>query len=179
MRKEINRLTAFDEELHCINVVIETPKGSGVKYAYDPKLGFFHLKKALPEGMTFPYNFGFIPATQGEDGDPLDVLILNEEPLFPGCLVKARLAGVMKAEQTEDGKKIRNDRLFAFALSKEAPTSLDTVEMNAKKLNEIEYFFKNYNKLEGKKFKALGKAGPKQAVQIVKKAEKHDPEEED
>ena len=154
-------------------MVIETPKGSRVKYAYDPKLGLFELKKALPEGMTFPFNFGFIPATEAEDGDPVDILILNEEPLLPGCLLKVRLVGVIKAEQTEDGKVIRNDRLLGCAVSKETPADMDNDEPSAKTVSEIGYFFMSYNKLEGRKFRVLGKAGRKRALAMVEKAAKN------
>src|SRR3954463_9187396 len=119
MKKAIKRLPAFDSNMKCLNVVIETPKGSRVKYAYDPDAEMFELKKALPEGMMFPFNFGFIPGTKAEDGDPLDILILNQEPLIPGCLLKARLLGVLEAEQSEDGKTTRNDRLIGVAIEKQ------------------------------------------------------------
>jgi inorganic pyrophosphatase len=112
MKKAINQMNPFDSGKECINVVIETPKGSRVKYAYNLKKGMFELKKALPEGMVFPFNFGLIPGTKAEDGDPLDILIMNEEPLVPGCLVRSRLIGIITAEQTdENGKKMRNDRI--------------------------------------------------------------------
>jgi inorganic pyrophosphatase len=116
MQDALNQLGAFDEKKDCVNVIIETPKGSRVKYAYDLDVGLFQVKKALPEGMTFPFNFGFIPGTAAEDGDPLDIFILNEEPLVPGCLLKVTVAGVIKAKQIEDGKSVRNDRVFGFAL---------------------------------------------------------------
>jgi inorganic pyrophosphatase len=165
----IMRMGAFNSG-KLLNVVIETPKGSRVKYAYQPKTGLFELKRALPEGMMFPFNFGFIPSTKAEDGDPLDILILNEEPLATGCVLKARLACAMKAEQSEDGKTVRNDRLLGFAVMKETPTFLEAMELQEKTLKEIEYFFVSYNKLYGKKFKILGKAGPKKALQLVKDA---------
>src|SRR2546421_8211911 len=98
-----------------VQVVIETPKGSRSKYAFDPDQRAFKLKKVLPEGMVFPHDFGFIPSTEAEDGDPLDVLLLMDQPAFPGCLVEARLIGVIEGEQSEDGKKERNDRLLAVA----------------------------------------------------------------
>ncbi len=167
MRKEIQRLVPFDRGNTHLNVVIETPKGSRVKYTYDSETGMFEVKKALPEGMIFPFNFGFIPSTRAEDGDPLDILILNEEPLVPGCLLRAQLAGVMKAEQTENGKTVRNDRLLGFAAMK--GTFLESLELQEKTLKQIEFFFISYNKLAGKKFKVLGKSGPRQAIEIVKK----------
>ena len=87
-KKPIDCLKPFDTKGKCLNVIVETPKGSRVKYAYDIESGFFLLSKALPEGMVFPFNFGFVPKTLAADGDPLDVLILNEEPLISGCLLK-------------------------------------------------------------------------------------------
>jgi inorganic pyrophosphatase len=86
------RLSAVDQDGD-VQVVIETPKGSRNKYAFDPELRTFKLKKVLPEGMVFPHNFGFIPSTKAEDGDPLDVLILMDQPAFPGCVIDARLVG--------------------------------------------------------------------------------------
>src|SRR3954464_9304827 len=127
MKKAIEDMRAFDAEKKCLNVVIETPKGSRVKYSYDEKTGMLELKKALPEGMVFPFNFGFIPGTKAEDGDPLDVLVVNEESLLSGCLVKARLIAIIEAEQKEqDGTKVRNDRLVAMAIAKQTPTFMES-----------------------------------------------------
>ena len=160
----------FDSRKKCINVVIETPKGSRVKYAYDLDAGMFELRKALPEGMMFPFNFGFIPGTKAEDGDPLDILILNEEPLVPGCLVKTRLIAIIEAEQTDaSGKKTRNDRLIGMAIPKQTPTFMEQLDIDKKTMREIEFFFISYNKLEGRKFKVIGKGGEKSATKRVRK----------
>jgi inorganic pyrophosphatase len=67
----------------------------------------FKLSKVMPEGMHFPYDFGFVPSTKAEDGDPLDVLVLSDEPLYVGCVVECRLIGVIEAEQEQDGQKNR------------------------------------------------------------------------
>src|SRR5579863_1173159 len=99
------------------NVVIETPKGCRNKFDFEPETGGFMLSKALPRGMDFPYDFGFIPSTLAEDGDPVDVLVLMDEPAFPGCRLSCRLIGVIEGEQTDDGKTNRNDRLLAVAQS--------------------------------------------------------------
>jgi inorganic pyrophosphatase len=98
-----------------IDVVIETPKGSRNKFKYDVHSRRFKLAKVLPEGMVFPFDFGFVPSTKGADGDPLDVLVLMDEPAFPGCFVECRLVGILEAEQTKGQRKIRNDRLIAVA----------------------------------------------------------------
>jgi inorganic pyrophosphatase len=94
-----DRLSARKDDTGLVNLIVDTPKGSRNKFRYDSDLGLFRLGKVLPLGMAFPYDFGFIPSTLAEDGDPLDVLLLADEPAFPGCLVGARLLGVFEAEQ--------------------------------------------------------------------------------
>ena len=94
-------LPAFDEESGHVNAIIDTPKGSRNKFEYDQKLGIFKLGGALPLGTVFPFDFGYIPSTRAGDGDPLDILILMDDPAFTGCLVPAKLIGVIEAEQTE------------------------------------------------------------------------------
>src|SRR5437660_554070 len=99
-----------------IQVVIETPKNSRNKISFDPELKAFQLKKTLPEGMVFPYDFGFIPQTIGADGDPLDALVLMPEPLPPGCLVSGRLIGVIRGKQKEENQKpVRYDRFIVVS----------------------------------------------------------------
>src|SRR6478672_156950 len=108
--------SAFAHKTEQVHVIIETPKGSGNKYSFDPKTELFKLSKILPEGLVFPLHFGFIPCTKGEDGDPLDALVLMDEPSYPGNLIECRVLGVIEAEQTEkDGEKVRNDRIVAVA----------------------------------------------------------------
>ena len=93
-----------DDDDELIKVVIETPKGSRNKYAFDPEERTFTLKKVLPCGMSFSYDFGFVPSTESDDGDPVDVLVLMDEPAFPGCVLECRLTGVIEGEQG-DGKE--------------------------------------------------------------------------
>ena len=172
-KKPIDSLKPFDAKGKCLNVVVETPKGSRVKYAYDMESGFFIVSRALPEGMVFPFNFGFVPKTLAPDGDPLDVLILNEEPVISGCLLKVRPIAVIKAVQSEnDGKPVRNDRIIGQAISKEIPVEFKTIKLEKETLSQIEFFFTAYNKLYGKKFKVIGTGGPRPAMQIVRRAVK-------
>jgi inorganic pyrophosphatase len=103
----------LDAEALTCRAIIETPKGQRGKLAYDPASGAFELKRMLPDGMSFPLDFGFVPGTRGQDGDPLDILVLNDEPSPVGTLLTARLIGVIEAEQTEDGETVRNDRILA------------------------------------------------------------------
>src|SRR5881394_3501639 len=97
----LSNLEAFDPDSGELNAVIETPKGHRNKFKYDEKRGLFRLSGVLPAGAVFPFDFGFVPSTRGEDGDPLDVLVLMEEPAFCGCLISARLLGAIEARQKE------------------------------------------------------------------------------
>ncbi len=163
------KLKPFDEESGDLNVIIETPKGSRNKYAYDEKLGLFVLKGVLTVGHSFPYDFGFIPNTKGGDGDPLDVLVLMDEPAFAGCLVPSRLIGVIEAEQTEkDGKTERNDRLIAVASNSKIHENVKSInDLNETLVDQIEHFFISYNEAKGKKFNPLGRFGAIKAKRIV------------
>jgi inorganic pyrophosphatase len=151
-----------------IEVVIETPKGSHNKYAYDPQTGFFKLKDNLPLGCCFPFDFGFIPGTKAEDGDPLDVMVLMAEPTFCGCLVECRLIGVIKAKQTEDGETFENDRLIAVSIQSLPFKDIHSLkELDKEFLEQIEDFFIFYAKQLGKKVKQKGIGGPKNAQRIA------------
>lgn len=152
-----------------LNVVIETPRGSHNKYKWDDELGAYRLAKVLPAGMSFPFDFGFIPKTKAEDGDAIDVLVLMDEPAFPGCVVPCRLVGVIVARQTEkNGKAERNDRLIAVAERSTLYEHIHSLaDVNRNLLGEIEEFFRNYNQQSGKEFKVLGRKGPKPAEQLV------------
>lgn len=166
------RLNPFtDGKKNIINAVIETPMGSRNKFKYDEDLGCFSLSAVLPEGMVFPHAFGFIPRTRAADGDPEDVLVIMDEPAFAGCVVPSRLLGVIEAEQSEDGKTERNDRLIAVAASSRDHSDVQSLkDLNDNSIKEIEQFFVNYNKEKGKKFKVLGKKGPQQAMKLMKKS---------
>jgi inorganic pyrophosphatase len=164
------RLASFDKEKK-VQVVIETPKGSRNKYAWDPDQQIFALKKVLQEGMSFPYDFGFIPSTEGDDGDPIDVLVLMDQPVFTGCLVKARLIGVIEGKQTEKGKSERNDRLLAVAESSHTHSNINSInDLNKDLLKELEKFLVNYHLNDGAEFKVLARKGPSAAVTCLEKA---------
>lgn len=168
MKKAIERLEAFDKGSHWVNAIVETPKCSRVKYAYSPESGLFRLKRAMPEGMAFPFNYGFIPSTLGKDGDPLDIVVLNEEPVVLGCLLRVRLLAVIEAEQAEDDKMVRNDKLIGTAIDEETPPEFLSVKLDKARINQIVFFFTAYNKINGKKFKALKTKGPEQAERLIR-----------
>jgi inorganic pyrophosphatase len=147
-----------------IQVIIETPKGSRNKYSFDDEQRVFAVKKVLPAGMTFPYEFGFIPSTKAEDGDPTDVLVLMDEPAFPGCLVKCRVIGVIEGLQGKKKKGERNDRIIAIEEANHSFAHIRQVkELGKKFLKELEEFFVNYHDLEGKKYRILDVKGPAEA----------------
>lgn len=166
----LDRIDAIDTETGCVNVVIETPKGSRNKYTYDGELAVFTLGAVLPAGAVFPFDFGFVPSTLGEDGDPLDVLLLLDESVPLGCLVQARLIGAIEARQTEpDGKQMRNDRLLAVALHAHTHEHIKTLQdLRPKLLDEIEAFFIDYHKQRGSRFKPLRRDGPREAMNLLK-----------
>ncbi len=167
------RLKTMDKKDGLLQVIIETPKGSRNKYSFDPEQEIFALKKVLPAGMAFPYDFGFLPRTIAGDGDPIDVLLLMDEPAFPGCLISARLIGVIRGEQVDGKKRIRNDRLVAIAEANHMYANVKKLEDLPKKfVKELEDFFVNYHRLEGKEYKLLGCKDADEALRLIKQAQK-------
>jgi inorganic pyrophosphatase len=166
-------LTALPHELDSSNAtcraVIETPKGSRNKFAYDPKSGLFKLHGLLPEGMLFPFDFGFIPATLGGDGDPLDVMVLMDAPAHVGCLVDIRIVGVIAARQTEGERTERNDRLLGVAVHSYQHEDITTIkDVSTTLLDQVEEFFISYNRQRDKRFKVTSTDGPKKALKMLK-----------
>jgi inorganic pyrophosphatase len=156
-----------DEEL--IQVIIETPKGSRNKFAFEPEQKIFHLTKVLPAGMAFPYDFGFVPSTLAEDGDPTDVLVLMDEPAFAGCLLTCRIVGVIEAEQGDKKKTVRNDRIIAVEGQNHSYAHVKHVnDLGKKFVKELEEFFVDYHKLSGEKYHVLDVRGPSEARRRVK-----------
>ena len=159
----------LDPAKRICRAIIETPKGCRNKFDYDPDSGLFMLGGLLPEGMMFPFDFGFIPGTLGDDGDPLDILVLMDAPAHVGCLIEVRIIGIIKAEQTEDGKTESNDRLLGVAVHSYDHEDLDSLDDVSKTLlDQLEEFFISYNKQRGKKFKVTGTGGPKKALAFLK-----------
>lgn len=162
------KVEPFDEESGDLNVIIDTPKDSRNKYEFDEKLGLFKLGGVLPVGAFFPFDFGYVPNTLAGDGDPIDVLVLMDEPAFVGCLIPSRLIGVIEADQTEDGKTTRNDRLIAVASNSRTHKDIKSInDLNAALVDEIEFFFVSYNSAKGKEFKPLGRFAAAKAKKLV------------
>ena len=154
-------------------VVIETPSGSGNKLKFDPELRVYRHDRTLPVGMSFPFEFGFIPQTLADDGDPLDAIVLLDSPVYPGCVIKARLIGVLEAEQQDGGGHAwkRNDRLLAVAGGPKAHASPRTIrDLDPFRLDAIGTFFVNYHSADGEGFRVTGHPGIKAAETAIRRA---------
>jgi inorganic pyrophosphatase len=151
-----------------VNVIIDTPRGSRNKFKFDEQLGCFRLSRILPLRHSFPYDFGSIPGTRAEDGDALDVLVVMDEPTFPGCLMTARLVGVLVARQTEKGETIQNDRLVAVPQTPVNKASIHSLEqLGTERIEQIEHFFVAYNQAQGRHFEPVDRKGPEKADALL------------
>ena len=162
---------AFVEGSENVHVVVECSKGSHNKFTYEPDSGLFKLSKVFPAGVTFPFEFGFVPHTKADDGDPFDVVLLTDDPLFAGCLAEARLIGVMEAEQHDEGKLIRNDRAIAVAVESQQYRDVHTLDdLHKDYLDDMVDFITSYQKRTDHRFKLLRFSGPQRAVELVKES---------
>ena len=155
-----------------VDIIVETPKGSHNKLKFDPDKAAFRLSHVLPIGMTFPFDFGFVPETMAPDGDPLDVLVLMDAPCPTGCFVTIRLVGVIELEQREkNGKPVRNDRLIGVATKSETHRDVRRLrDVPSVVIDEIEAFFDQYNRLDGKRIRVLRRRGPRAARRLALEA---------
>ena len=171
MPGSLESLPAFDGEGR-LRVVVEASAGTRSKLKYDPHLGLLELHHVLPAGTSFPLDFGFIPGTRGEDGDPLDALVFADEPTPPGVLVPARLIGVLRGTQSAQGKakEVRNDRFLAVAQGSHTYGHWCELEdVPAKLLGELEAFFVSYNAQRGVAYTPGARCGRDEALTLVRK----------
>ncbi|MEO6520591.1 MAG: inorganic diphosphatase [Mucilaginibacter sp.] len=159
------------EQSKMITAMVECPKGYNQKFDYDPEEQRFRLSKILPAGLVFPFDFGMVPGTKGEDGDPLDIIMISESGTFPGCLVDCRIIGALQAEQTElNGQTMRNDRFIGVPGVSQMFSEITTLEQLPEAIgNQLEAFFKNYNEQAGKQFKVTAKLNAVQAAKLLGK----------
>lgn len=154
-----------------VNVIIDTPRGSRNKFKFDEQLGCFRLSRILPVGHVFPFDFGSVPGTRGEDGDALDVLVVMDEPAFPGCLITVHLIGAIVACQTEKGRTISNDRVIGVPQTLiNKPTIRELSELGTAQLDQIEHFFISYNAAQNRRFTPSRRCGAAQAERILRRA---------
>ncbi|MCG2690437.1 inorganic diphosphatase [Candidatus Parcubacteria bacterium] len=153
-----------------INVIVEIPKGSKNKYEIDEETGAICLDRALYSSVYFPFEYGSIPQTASEDGDPLDIVLLATNPTFPGCLVKARPIGVLLMED-EAGV---DNKVVVVPKSKIDPRFShvnEYTDLTEHQQREIKEFFETYKRLEPNKFvKITGWEGVKKAKEIITQA---------
>ena len=155
--------------------VVEASQGTRHKLKYTPEWDAFVLDNVLPIGLAFPYAFGFLPSTLGDDGDPLDVLVLADESLTPGSVVPCRIVGVIEAEQHDEDEEAakRNDRLLAVAVkSHRHGDCTELKDLPANVLDEIEQFFVAFNASKGGSFRPLARRGAAVATRLVERGER-------
>jgi inorganic pyrophosphatase len=153
-----------------VYAVIETPRGSTCKLDFDPGLRVFTLAKPLMAGLTYPYDWGFIPSTKAEDGDPLDVLVIHDAQTYPGVVLRCRPVGILEVEQKTKRKKERNDRVFAVPQRSPLETDLQDIRhLPSRAREDLEKFFLATDAIEDKKLKFLGWRGPAHAVATIKR----------
>jgi inorganic pyrophosphatase len=161
----------LDAKKYECRMVVETPRGSRIKFKFEPDSGMFEISKFLPKGFVFPFEFGFVPGTVAEDGDPLDVIVLMDEPAHVGCLLHVRLVGVLELVQTEDGKKTPDPRLVAIPVQSTDYEGIRTLsDLNKDLREQMIEFLELYNKNSDKVDKVTGTGTPARAVELVEEA---------
>ena len=169
----LSNLPAYNEN-GSVHAVVEAPKGSLIKLKYEIKLGVFTVAHSLPLGLSYPFDWGFVPSTQAPDGDPLDILILHEGSTYPGVVLPCRPLGVVEMDQEEqDGKRDRNDRVIVTPAWRNRVGEFENASDLPERLREeIEQFFLSTAFFTAKKPKILGWKGPKRASSIIKQSNK-------
>jgi inorganic pyrophosphatase len=153
-----------------INVVIEIPQGSNIKYELDKESGAIFLDRILYGSQFYPANYGFVPNTLAEDGDPIDVLVLSSESVVPGCVIKSRVIGVLIMED-ESGKDEKIIAVPTVKLDPEMAKINELEDLPEIKLQQIKHFFETYKDLEpGKWVKVTGFEGKEKAIELINKA---------
>jgi len=152
-----------------VRVVVEANAGSRNKLKYEPASGVFELHHVLPLGMSFPYDFGFLPSTLGDDGDPLDAIVFADEPVPPGTVIACRLIGVIEAEQSRPGEATqRNDRHLAVTRLSHVYRDWHNIgDIPAQALDELEAFFVTYNQQRGVSFRPLARGDAARSTELV------------
>ncbi|MFT3767386.1 MAG: inorganic diphosphatase [Minicystis sp.] len=159
-----------------MRVVIESPRGSRVKLKYDPAIDAFVFGRPLVLGLSYPFDWGFIPGTLGPDGDPLDAMVLVDMPTYPGIVISAIPLGVIEVSQKAEGEKEgreRNDRILLTPVNAPRFDGLrDARDLPERTRKELEHFFLAATALEDKDVQVLGWQGPEAADALVRRGSK-------
>ncbi|HET7813628.1 MAG TPA: inorganic diphosphatase [Candidatus Baltobacteraceae bacterium] len=156
---------------YLVHVIVETPRGVRHKYAFDEESGYFTLRATIPEGLTWPYDYGFVPQTKGGDGDPIDALYMNDEPTFPGCLAKARLLGIIRLQKNGE----QNDRLLTCAqrvegIAQSTDVYDDIADVPKAVIDSMCRFLSDYSEEAGNRIEVRGVEGRERALEAVRAA---------
>jgi inorganic pyrophosphatase len=157
-----------------VHVVVETPRGATAKTIFNLELGVFTLSKPMMLGLAFPYDFGFIPSTHAEDGDPLDALVIHDAATYPGVVLRCRVIGAVKVTQrVKKGARERNDRIVVVPEEDHRSEELKDARRLSKAVrNELEKFFVASVALKHKELEFHGWVGPKEAEKLIREAER-------
>ena len=164
--RDLHKVTAFADD-DVFHVVVESPRGSAVKLKYSPELGAMSLSRPLILGLTYPCDWGFVPSTEGPDGDPIDAAIWWDVSTYPGVVIPCYAIGVVRVEQKDKdgGKRIRNDRIIARPVDARRETSL-----LSRARRELEQFFLAAVALEDKDPKILGWDDEQAALELIRES---------
>jgi inorganic pyrophosphatase len=166
MKKSLDRLPLRAED-GCINVIVESPRGSRLKIEFDPKAGAFRVARPLPLGMSYPFDWGFIPGTRAADGDPVDAMILNDVATYPGVLVRCRAIGMVELMQSESGGKPElNNRIVLLPEWRDAHLE-EASDLPGEVRAQIENFFVSTAKFTDKQIRIKGWAPAKKAMRFI------------
>ena len=158
---------------HFFRVVVESPRGSNAKLKFDPELEAMSLSRPLTYGLTYPFDWGFVPGTRASDGDPLDAMLMWDTATFPGVVISCRALGIVKVDQKKQGtsRRERNDRVVAMPLKAPRFDQIRTPRDLAGRIRrELEQFFVEVTALEGKDVRILGWEGPDAALRLIKRS---------
>jgi inorganic pyrophosphatase len=156
-------------EEYIIQVFIEIAKNSSIKYEYDKKLNALICDRVLHTPFKYLFNYGFIPNTLSKDGDPLDVIVLMDDELIPGCLINCKIIGCLETSDDEG----EDPKIIAFPCSKVDPTykSINDInEIYSHTLEKIKFFFTHYKDLENKKVIIGNFLNKNKAIEIYKES---------
>jgi inorganic pyrophosphatase len=173
MTRSLLELPAFatDDLFH---VVVESPRGCAVKLKYDPTLDAISISRPLAVGLTYPYDWGFVPSTKGPDGDPIDAIVYWDVGTFPGVVIPCRALAVVQVQQNRSGhpgQRIRNDRVIATPDAFRRATISSHDPLPERLRNELAHFFLATTVFEGKDLQILGWDGPDAALALIRDAE--------